>query len=437
MRNTIDFFRELSCIPRESGNESRIADYIEKFALDNNLEYQKDEFNNVIIFKYVDDKEPVILQCHLDMVCVKDEDKVFDFNEDGIEVIERDGYLCANGTTLGADNGIGVAQVLNILANEDISIEAIFTTSEETTMEGAMNIDLSKIRGRRMINLDGFNSDTILIESASFTDIDIRLNYNYEKNKKNKKSLYRISVEGLKGGHSGFDIDDDRGNSIMLLSQILLNLRDVRIADFVGGTKINVIPSSAYAIIETSSDLSNLNNVRVEEINEDMDTISNEDSVNLLNFLANFRHGVFNKNNRGEVTTSMNLATINLRDNLIMVGLRSSIEEERQEVLSYLEDYCSNYELIIRGFQPGFRTSEDSDIVRDLVKAYRDFNTNNPKIESVHISVEVGLLVEKIPDLEVAIISPNIIGAHSTSERVEIDSINRCDQWLINFLNLE
>ena len=435
MCRTIDFFKELSSIPRESGNESRIADYIETFALDNNLDFQRDEFNNIIIFKYIDGKEPVILQCHLDMVCVKDEDKAFDFKKDSIEIIERDGYLCANGTTLGADNGIGVAQILNVLANYNFSIEAIFTTNEETTMEGAMNIDLSKIRGRRMLNLDGFKSDTILIESASFTDLDIKLNYNYEKNKKN--NLYRITIEGLKGGHSGFDIDDDRGNSIILLSQMLLKLDNVRIADFVGGTKINVIPSYAYAIIETSSDLSHLDSVRVEKISENIPILSIEDSCKLLKFLSNFRNGVFNKNNRGEVTTSMNLATISLRNNLITVGLRSSIENERQEVLSYLKGYCNKYELIISGYQPGFRTSEDSNIVKGLVESYKSFNTNSPNIESVHISVEVGLLIEKIPKLEVAIISPNIIGAHSTEERVEIKSIFRCDQWLINYLNLE
>lgn len=435
MRSTIDFFKELSSIPRESGNETKIADYIERFAQDNNLDYQRDELNNIIIFKYIDGKEPIILQSHLDMVCVKFEDKDFDFNKDSIEIIEKDGYLCANGTTLGADNGIGVAQILNILANYNFSIEAIFTTNEETTMEGAMNIDLSKIKGRRMLNLDGFKSDTILIESASFTDLDIKLNYNYEKGK--KTNLYKISIDGLKGGHSGFDIDDDRGNAIILLSQILLNLDNVKIADFVGGTKINVIPSSSYAIIETSSDLSNLDSVEVEKISDYISTLSIEESSNLLKFLSRFRHGVFSKNNRGEVTTSMNLATINLRDKLITVGIRSSNENKRQELLSYLKDYCNGFELIIRGYQPGFRTSEDSIIVKRLIESYKSFNLNVPRIESVHISVEVGLLVEKIPELDVAIISPNIIGAHSTEERVEIDSIFRCDQWLISYLTLE
>ena len=177
MSKTINYFKELSNIPRESGNESKIADYIVDFAKLRGLEYYRDNYNNVIVKKYVKGKKIIILQAHLDMVCEKDINKEFDFKKDSIEVVEENGYLKANGTTLGADNGIGVAQILNILdSHYDVSIEAIFTTNEETTMEGAEKIDLSSLKGKKMINLDGFDADTILIESASFTDIDIKMN---------------------------------------------------------------------------------------------------------------------------------------------------------------------------------------------------------------------------------------------------------------------
>ena len=141
---TLYYFREISKIPRESGNEKEIANYVVNFAKLHHLDYIIDEYNNVIIKRYIDNKEPIILQAHLDMVCEKENDKDFDFTKDSIEVIEKDGYLMANGTTLGADNGIGVAQILNLLDEDNgFSIEAVFTVNEETTMEGALNIDLS------------------------------------------------------------------------------------------------------------------------------------------------------------------------------------------------------------------------------------------------------------------------------------------------------
>lgn len=446
---TIEFFKELSKIPRESSNEKNIADYIVKFAEERNLEYQRDNYNNVIIKKYIKNSEPIILQCHLDMVCEKETNKIFNFTTDSIEVYEDNGYLTANGTTLGADNGIGIAQILNILDSDiNISIEAIFTSNEETTMEGAENIDLSSLKGKNMINLDGFDSDTILIESASFTDIDLNLNYEFDDE---ANHLYKISLSGLNGGHSGFDIHHNKGNSIILLANLLLHINDVKISAFAGGTKINVIPSTSEAIITTNEDINNIVNnfidtekknyknlnITIEKIEKNRKILSRNESLRLLNSLSTFKHGVFNSNNRGEVTTSENLAIIDLSNNLIRIGLRSSIEKERKDILNYLDYYCNSnhYELVITGYQPGFKTNENANLIQDLIQAYKQINNCNPSIKSVHISVEVGLLKEKISDLEVAIISPNIIGAHSTEEKVEIESINKCDEWLVKFLS--
>ena len=445
---TIGYFMELSKIPRESGNEKMIADYIVNFAKERNLEYKRDEFDNVIIKKYVNDKEPIILQSHLDMVCVKENGLDFDFSNDSLNVYEDNGYLTAMGTSLGADNGIGVAQMLNILDNDlDISIEAIFTTNEETTMEGAEKIDLSDLRGKKMINLDGFDSDTILIESASFTDIDIHLNCRFDNNTSN---LYKISLTGLEGGHSGFDINRIRSNSIIMLSNLLLNFGDIKICSFNGGTKINVIPSSSEAIISTSLNVLEIVNkylnderkkyanldVSIERLNGSMMALSNDNSKLFLESLSTFKHGVLNVNERNEVTTSENLSTVDLKENLVRVGLRSSIDQQRDEVIKYLNDYCKEYgyELLITGYQPGFRTLENSKIVNDLSDAYVKINGYRPNLKSVHIGVEVGFIKDKIKDLEVAIISPNIIGAHSVSERVEIKSINKCDEWILEYL---
>ena len=445
--NTIDYFKEISLIPRESGNEKRIADYIVEFAKKRNLKYQRDDYNNVIIKKYVNDKEPIILQSHLDMVCEKENNKEFDFNTDSIEVIEENGYLTANGTTLGADDGIGVAQILNILdSNLDISFEAIFTTNEETTMKGAENIDVSSLKGETMINLDGLDSDSILIESAGFNDMSINMNYSFEEETNN---FYKIYLSGLKGGHSGSDINDNRGNSIILLSKLLLEIDDIRISDFIGGTKINVIPSTAEAIINTNLEIKNIvenfkknekknyENLKItlEEINKKRKVLSNNESKRFLNSISSFKHGIFNINNRNEVTTSQNLSIVDLSKNHIRIGARSSIEEQRQVLINYVKEYSkeNNYELIFNNSQPGFRTDENSKLVQDLIKAYYEINNKKPVIESVHAAVEVGILKEKIKNLDVAIISPKILDAHSTNERVEIESINKCNEWLLKY----
>ncbi len=445
----INYFKQIASIPRESGNEKQISDFIVRFAKERNLEYYQDSNNNVIIRKIVDDKEPIILQAHLDMVCVKENDIVFDFKKDGIEVIQDNNLIHANHTTLGADNGIGVAEILNILDNTNISIEAIFTTEEETTMNGAETIDLSPITGHTMINLDGFEENTILLECASFTDIEIKMNYQLKD--KLDKNIYRINLRGLPGGHSGADIDKNNGNSIIMLSKLLSKIESVRICDFTSGTRNNVIPSTATAVIQTDNQIENIINdilesektnypnfqITLEKISGSHLFLSVEDSSNLINSLLIIPHGVFNKNHRNEVTTSENLAVISLKDNLLLIGLRSSIEEERKEVLNNLSSICknNNYQLNITGYQPGFRSEENSKLIQDLIQAYRKVNKKEPRLESKHVALEVGLIKEKIPNLEVAVISPKIIGAHTTKESVDIDSINKWDEWLRKFLN--
>lgn len=181
-QKTINFFKEIAKIPRESGNEGKIAEYLCEFAKARNLEYEKDKYNNVLIKKKNCNKMPIILQAHTDMVCEKEENKNFDFAKDSIEVIEENGYLHANGTTLGADNGIGIAQILTVLDSDiKANIEAIFTVSEETSMIGSINFDASKLEGKMLLNLDGFEENTILIESAGFYDIILKMNNNFEK----------------------------------------------------------------------------------------------------------------------------------------------------------------------------------------------------------------------------------------------------------------
>ena len=458
MSKTIDFFREISRIPRESGNEKNIANYLCEFAEQRNLDYKKDEYNNVIIKKKNSDSEPIILQAHIDMVCEKEANMEFDFEKDPIEIIEENGYLRANGTTLGADNGIGVAQILNILDNEDIecNIEAVFTVEEETTMIGAEKIDVSSLKAKKMINLDGFEENTITIGSASFFDIILNCNYNFEDIKSDGINVYRVSLQGLLGGHSGVDIDKSRGNSSIILAELLRKINDIRLVDFVGGTKFNVIPSTAECVFASRIEIDEINGIINNFVRDVRDTYSSiEIVVQKINFdkeiqvlnnviskefvesILNFRHGVFKKNARDEVITSINLGVVDLKNQIIKIGMRSSSKVEEKNCLDYIKQFGieSGFEFVILGSQPGFETDEKSELITKLKNAFvRAEQDDKLDIKSVHITVETGFFKDKIEGLDVAIISPKILGAHTTKECVSIKSIEKCDRWLIEFL---
>lgn len=458
--NVIDIFKAISKIPRETGHEEKIAGYLYEFAKKRNLECYKDKYNNVIIKKKTCKGKPLILQAHTDMVCEKVQNKEFNFEKDQIEVIEKDGYLMANGTTLGADNGIGVAQILYILdSNIEGNVEAVFTTSEETTMQGSIGLDTSMLEGNILLNLDGFEEDTILLESAAFHDIIMKLKYNKEI--LSNTNLYNITLSGLEGGHSGFDIDKNRGNSSIILSEILQEVDNIQILDFIGGTKFNVIPSEASCIFATNLNEEKLQktiNEKLKEINRKnvkieltkvVKEISSKekyalditDSKKFLNSVTNFPNGVINKNEQNEVTTSVNLGVVSLKENVFKIGMRSSRKIEDEKTVTMLKEYAkeNNMEFEEIGYQPGFQTDRNDDIVKLLEKAFYLVEENkNRKLskKAVHITVEVGIIKEKMPELQVAIISPNIQGAHTVNEKVEIASIERTTKWIEEFIKL-
>ena len=452
---TIDFFYEIAKIPRESGNEAGIADYLCDFAKERNLFYCRDEYNNVIIKKKNIDKAPIILQAHTDMICEKDEGIEFDFSKDSIDVYEENGMLRARGTTLGADNGIGIAQILNILDNDEIkcNVEAVFTATEETTMIGAEMLDVSILESKKMINLDGFEENTIIKESTCFYDIILRTNYEFEE--VSKGNIYEISLKGLKGGHSGFDIGKNRGNSAIEMVNILKDIGDVRIIDFIAGSKFNVIPSKAKAIIISTESLQNVEKIvenyvlsrkdRYSGIDVNVNlleldaycALNEEESDKLINDILRFSHGVFKRNSREEITTSINLGAVNLMEQVFKVGMRSSRKREEKECLEYIRDYSEDagFEFVILGSQPGFETKSSSEFLKSIKDAYKKIgNEENLKVKSVHITVEAGFFREKIEDLEIAIISPKIENAHTPEECVEIESIRRCDEWIRNVI---
>lgn len=258
-------------------------------------------------------------------------------------------------------------------------------------------------------------------------------------------------------GHSGFDIDKESGHSGIEIAKILTEIKDIQISKFVAGTKFNVIPSNSECVFFTDMKLDDLNNIInnfksqfnkkyknanicIEAIKENRieNTLSNFESITFLNSILNFKHGIFCKNADGLVTTSQNLGVIDLENNIFKIGVRSSKKKEEGTILEYLTDYATQnkYELKILGSQPGFETKEDSNLIKKLSTAHKNSIADEKLvIKPVHITLESGFFSNKIKDLEVAVISPKIIGAHTTSEQVEIKSIYDCDKWIYAFLN--
>lgn len=447
IEKTIYFFKEISKIPRESGNEEKIAAYLCEFAKTRHLTYRKDHKNNVYIKKETGTNPFLILQAHTDMVCEKAENKNFDFALDEIEVFEKNGYLYANETTLGADNGIGVAQILTILDSPiKTNIEAIFTTCEETTMEGAIHFDASILKGKMLLNLDGFEENTILIESASFHDL-LLLDH-YTQRKITKTLSYKITLSGLLGGHSGADIDKNRGNASILLAKFLKSITNIELASFSGGTKFNVIPSFATASFHTSiKEETLLNQMQnfMKQTKKDFKTLNltlertiissiltNQESIDYLSSIINFKDGVYHYGKECP-TTSLNLGVVDLENHTWKIGMRSSNKKEEKECLDYLKNFSTSYHFELKpiGYQPGFSSKINSPFITKLKKSHPyPLFKKPPLIKAVHFTVEAGFFQEKIKELEIAIISCNIKGAHTKKECVEIASIERTNQWI-------
>lgn len=447
---TINFFEQITKIPRESGNEKEIAHFLVQFAKDRNLPYYIDEYYNVFIHKKTIDVEPLILQCHTDMVCEKEVGKKFDFKTDSIPIKNDGQFIYANGTTLGADNGIGIAQILNVLDSDyDCNIEALFTSCEETTMSGAMNFDVSLLKGKNLLNLDGFNENTIIHESASFHDILVHLDFDFENRSFNG---YKLTLSGLEGGHSGFDIDKNKGNSLKLIVELLKSFRDVKLSLLNGGTKFNVIPSMAMSCFSTSDSKIEIElkikrflqkyksfypNLDIQFDDYKITKIINDlNTTKLLNYLNDFKHGVIYRESNIP-TTSLNLAVVDLENKLIKIGMRSSRENEDMEIKNYLmkEAQSFHYRFEEIGYQPGFFTEPNHSFIQLLEEAFL-LEKSLLNVESVHITVEPGIFKNKMNFLNIAIISPNIVGAHTVKERVEIQSVLRTDQWLFHFIKL-
>lgn len=463
------YFKEISAIPRGSGNEKALGDYLVGFALSHNLECTRDKVGNVLIRKpafpsaRVDDA--VLIQGHMDMVCEKNVGTVHDFMKDPIKLVERDGFLYAQGTTLGADNGVAVAYMLAILDDDSLlhpDLECLFTVQEETGLIGAERFDASPIRAKLMINLDSGPDDTLLISCAG--GMRTHLTKTFACVPFSGEAL-RISVRGLAGGHSGDDIGKCRGNAIKLIGRVLLNLSEetaICLASICGGGKDNAIPRECDAVIASADPeavqriVGNLETIIKEELGVKdggvrlscescdmpsgmMDSRDSKELIALLNLAPN---GVLTMSPRmeGLVESSCNLGVIVTEGSEVTLTFapRSSVESLQDDTQLKLEllakifgcSYCHDSRY------PGWQYEPQSKLREIFAQCYRELNGSTMKMEAIHAGLECGLIKAKKPVLDIVSTGPAIYDFHTPNEHLDLESCFRLWKLLKKVLGM-
>ncbi|WP_296114774.1 aminoacyl-histidine dipeptidase [uncultured Anaerococcus sp.] len=456
----LKYFKELAKIPRESGNEKEVSDFLVSFAKERNLEVSQDEALNVIIRKDAsegyEDHPIIALQGHMDMVCVKDDDSDHDFEKDPIKLIEEDGWIKADGTTLGADDGIGVAFIMAILDNDELKhgpIEAVITTEEETSMGGASKLDLSQITAKYLINIDSEEEGVLTIGCAGGLDLEIEFDKEYEKA---EGDFIEVSLRGFAGGHSGMEIDEFRLNANKTLARLLEGIEGLQIATISGGVKRNAIPSAARAVVSVPNkdeaiklieeriaevkneykDVDPKGEIKVGESSHDGDVLSKELSKNIIDLLFVLPNGLYKKVD-GSIVTSSNLGLIEDRDDIIWISsmFRSEIDSQKHHKASISKKIVEKFgaKAEVTSQYSGWQR-EESPIIDLANEVWKDIHGDEMEIATTHGGLECGLFKKTLKDTEMISFGPDIEGAHSPEERVNIKSIANNYKFLIELL---
>ena len=465
------FFEDISAIPRGSGNEKEISDYLVKFARERNLWVYQDEAHNVIIRKDgsegAKDKEPVMLQGHIDMVCDKLAGVEHDFEKDGIELVVKDGVLSANGTTLGADNGVAVALMMMVLDDEAIKhppVECVFTTEEEVGLNGAQALDKSLITARTMINMDSEEEGVATISCAGGLRISLTRPV---KRETAEGTLITIKIKGLLGGHSGMDISKERQNANLLMARMvdhLMRNTDGKLVTFAGGTKDNAITRECGATLiyadkaeaEKAEKLArSLAETLAAEITPDepdfvceisveegktASALAAEDAKAFVSAIRLAPNGVFSRNMKmdGFVVTSSNMGVVKADEDClqIVVSPRSSVaslQEDTKERFQTLAD-TFGFRTEYSGEYPGWSFAEKSRIREVFIESYRELFGKELKLEAIHAGLECGLFSEALPGLDAIAVGPTLYDVHTPDEHVPLDSFERFYELLKDVL---
>ncbi len=452
-KTVMRFFEEITKIPRSSSEEKQISDYLVNFAKERNLEVIQDEAFNVIIKKPAspgkEDLEPVILQGHLDMVCVKEDELNFDFSSMPLPLTVDGDWLMAKGTSLGADNGIALAMIMAILDDHNLShppIEALFTTEEEVGLLGAGKVDGKYFSGKTLINLDSEEEGVFLASCAGGVRNDLKIPY--ETGKLQGKKAYELKIHGLSGGHSGIDIDKGRASANVILARILREIGDLELISLSGGEKMNSIAKQAETVFASSINVSELINKKTGELQEKYRAtddllvdlretalpdqgITRKSSKKIVAVLNLIPHGptVMSKASAGLVETSSNFGVLSTTDQWVVIenAHRSSVASQKSDLVNYFEDLAllTNGIAETQGDYPGWQFESNSAIRELFCQCYEELTGEAAKVDAIHAGLECGILQERIGKLDMISIGPSMADVHSTKEKLSISSVEK------------
>ena len=468
--NVFYYFEEIANIPHGSRNTKQISDYLVNFAKERNLEHYQDELNNVVIIKEAsegyENAEPVIIQGHMDMVCEKENGSTIDFEKDGLELYVDDGFVKAKDTTLGGDDGIAVAYALALLDSKELKhprLEVVITVDEEIGMLGAVDIDLSMLKGHIMLNIDSDVEGEFLTSCAG----GMSVNSSIPVTRTAQTGLETIiTLTGLDGGHSGAEIHKEHGNANILMGRILENIFNelpFGILDFKGGLKDNAIPRESTITLlipeEAREDVTRIVNATAKELAAELSvadpatridlSFGNVTEKNVLDYasvnkiilyLRTVPNGVINMSQviPGLVETSLNLGILELKDNELstLTSIRSSVatrkEDLKRRVMNIIEMLGGECEA--EGEYPAWEYNDHSTLRPQVVKVYKELFGQEPKLTAIHAGLECGILSDKIPDLDCVSFGPTNYDIHTPKERLSISSTERYWNFLVKFL---
>ncbi|MBU2920868.1 aminoacyl-histidine dipeptidase [Winogradskyella psychrotolerans] len=465
-------FADLNAVPRPSKKEERVIQFMKDFGQNLGLETIEDEVGNVIIrkpaSKGMEDRKPIVMQSHLDMVHQKNNDTVFNFDEQGIEMYVEGDWVKAKGTTLGADNGLGVATIMAILESDTIShpaLEALFTIDEETGMTGAKGLKGGLLKGEILLNLDTEEDDEIGVGCAGGVDVTATREYKEEETPEFKIG-YTITVKGLQGGHSGMQIHEGLGNANKLMNRLLFDgFEDygLRISEIDGGSLRNAIPRESNATVaidavheaafeaEMKAKADELK-FEFKTMEPDLEVVVSKTETpekimdlgvqeGLTRALYAAWNGVYRMSPdiEGLVETSNNIARVIVKEGHIKIGCltRSSVESTKQDLANTLRAVfeLTGCEVEFSGDYPGWAPNMDSDILKLMVPIYERLNNGEkPHVAACHAGLECGILGTNYPKMDMISFGPNIKGAHSPDERAQISSAQKYWKFVLEIL---
>ena len=471
---TYQCFKMISDIPRNSGKEKEIRDFIKKFAEDRGYKTYRDEFNNVIVYvpasEGMEDRDSIMIQGHTDMVCVKEGGNVHNFDTDSLELYTENGMLRARGTTLGGDDGIAVAYMMSIMDNKDIkhpALECVFTSDEEGSFIGAENLDMSKLKSKKLLNIDSEDENVMIVSCAGGMAFENRIKFERVNSKLENPVACKIKISGLKGGHSGSDIHLGRANAIKLAAKVLEYLEKDKIGfelvSIKSGEAPNVIPSKSETIVfveekDVEKVMSTVEKaqenitkeykhseskikIELEKIdNKELKAIEKTAKERIISWIENFKNGVLTMSEdvEGLVESSDNVGTISTLENEVIIvnECRSCEDKKIKEIKADMEELSKSQhtEMEIKYSYPGWKFNPKSEVRKSFNESIEKIFGRKSQELAVHSGLEVGFFVDGVEGVDAISIGPNMLDIHTPEEKLDIISALKIWYALVDFL---